>query len=77
MASMNTILVILLVLAMIATLVALVRGVIALLRTKEAELMGGTGPSQSGLQQNRAMKSRLMFQAIAIIIVVLLLMLRR
>ena len=74
---MNTILVILLVLAMIATLVALVRGVIALLRTKEAELMGGQGPNTSGLAQNKAMRARIMFQALAILIVVLLLMLRR
>jgi len=74
---MNTLLVILLVLAMIGTLVALVRGVIALLRTKEAELMGTGGPSRSGIQQNKAMRARIMFQALAILIVVVLLLARR
>ncbi|MBU3078197.1 twin transmembrane helix small protein [Sphingomonas quercus] len=74
---MNTLLVILLVLAMIATVGALVRGVVILLKTKEHELMSGTGPTHSGLQQNKAMRARIMFQALAVLIVVLLLMLRR
>ena len=74
---MNTLLVILLVLAMIATVGALIRGIIILLKTKERELMSGTGPTASGIQQNKAMRARIMFQAAAILIVVLLLLLRR
>lgn len=74
---MNTILVILLVVFMALTVAALVRGVVVLLRTKEAELMGTGGPSASGLQQNKAMRSRIMFQALAVVVVVLLLLLRK
>ena len=71
---MSVILIILLVLAMLATVGALVRGIVIFLRTSERDLMGG-GPNVSGLKQNKAMQSRVMFQAIAIVIVVLLLML--
>ncbi|RHW19394.1 twin transmembrane helix small protein [Sphingomonas gilva] len=69
---MNTILVIALVLAMIATVVALVRGIIAFLRTTEADLKG-VGPSQPGLRSNQMMRARIMFQALAILIVVAIL----
>ncbi len=74
---MSTILIILLVLAMLATVAALVRGIVIFLRTKERELMSGNGPSLSGLEQNKAMRARIMFQAIAVLIVVLLLSLGR
>lgn len=74
---MNTFLVILLIGAVIATAVMLIRGLIAFLRTTEADLNSeGTGPSQSALKQNKMMMGRVMFQAIAIIIVVLLLLSR-
>lgn len=74
---MNTVLIILLVLAMIATVVMLVRGVVAFLKTTEEDLnSGGTGPSASGMKQNRAMMGRVLFQALAVVIVVLLLLLR-
>lgn len=69
---MNTILVILLVLAMIATVVALVRGVIAFLQERTAEVKGA-GPSAAALKSNRMMQQRIMFQAGAILIVVLIL----
>ena len=70
----NTFLIILLVVAMLATVVALVRGVIAFLRTTEEDLKnGGTGPSASSVKQNRAMMHRVMFQALAILLVVILL----
>ena len=72
----NTIFFILILAAMIATVVALVRGIIAFLRTTEADLKGG-GVSQSGLRQNRMMRMRIMFQAIAIILVILLLIMSR
>jgi hypothetical protein len=74
---MNTFLVILLILAVIATVVMLVRGLIAFLKTTEADLKeGGTGPSQSALKQNKMMLGRVMFQGIAIIIVIVLLLSR-
>lgn len=66
---MSTILIIALVLAMIATVVALVRGIIAFLQTTEADLKG-VGPSQPGLRSNQMMRARIMFQALAVLIVV-------
>jgi hypothetical protein len=73
---MNVFLTILLIAAMAATVFALVRGVIAFIKTTEADLMGN-GPSQSGLKQNKAMQMRILFQGLAIIIIILLLMSRR
>ncbi|HTG39813.1 twin transmembrane helix small protein [Sphingomonas sp.] len=68
---MNIFLVILLVAAMIATVVALVRGIIAFLRTTEAELKGD-GPSASSIKSNRMMQFRVFFQALAVLIVVII-----
>jgi len=73
---MNTFFGLLLLAAMIATVVALVRGIIAFLRTTKEDLQGG-GISQSGLRQNKMMRMRIAFQAIAIIIVILLLIVTR
>ncbi len=70
----NIALILLLVAAMIATLVALVRGVVAFLKTTEADLNSdGTGPSASSVKQNKAMMQRVIFQAVAILIVVIML----
>ena len=60
---MNTILIILLILAMGATAYVLVRGVIAM----------ASGKDISGERQQDYMRKRVLFQAIAIIIVVLIL----
>ncbi|HKG77105.1 MAG TPA: twin transmembrane helix small protein [Beijerinckiaceae bacterium] len=60
---MNTILIILLVLAMGATAYVLVRGVMAM----------ASGKDISGERQQDYMRKRVLFQAIAIIIVVLIL----
>ena len=74
---MNAFLIILLVGAMIATVVMLVRGIIAFLKTTEADLNDETaGPSQSALKQNKMMMGRIAFQAVAVIIVVILLLSR-
>lgn len=70
---MQTFLAILLILAMGATLFALVRGIIAFLRTSTEDL-NGDGPNPSAEKQNRAMRMRVFFQAIAIIIVALILL---
>ncbi len=64
---------ILLVAAMIATLVALVRGIITFLQATEADLKG-TGPSVSGMKSNKMMQARIFFQAMAILIVVVILL---
>ncbi|WP_448658981.1 twin transmembrane helix small protein [Sphingomonas sp. CJ99] len=69
---MQTFLILLLVAAMIATVVALVRGIIAFLRTTEAELKG-EGPARSSVQSNKMMQARVMFQALAVLIVVVIL----
>ena len=60
---MNTILIILLVLAMGATAYVLVRGVMAM----------ASGKDLSGERQQDYMRKRVLFQAIAIIIVILIL----
>ena len=71
---MNTFLVILLVAAMIATLVALIRGVIAFLQESHAQARGqGAGPTDAQLKSNRAMQMRIFFQALAILVVVVIL----
>jgi len=70
---MKLFLVLLLIAAMIATLVALVRGIIAFLKVTEADLKGTGGPSQAALKSNKMMQQRILFQGVAIAIVALLL----
>jgi hypothetical protein len=70
---MQIILTILLVAAMAGTVFFLVRGVVQFLKTTEEDLMGD-GPNRSGQLQNKAMQGRIAMQAIAIVIVVLLLL---
>lgn len=69
---MQTFLIILLIAAMIATVAALVRGIVTFLQTTEAELKG-EGPSASSVQSNKMMQARVMFQALAVLIVVVIL----
>lgn len=74
---MNILLVILLLAAMGATLFMLIKGIVTFLRTTEEDLRSGSaGPSESSLKQNRAMMGRIVFQAVAIIIIALLLMMK-
>ncbi len=70
---MNTFLVILLIAAMLATVVALVRGIIAFLQESHAQVRGGEGPSAASLKSNKMMQQRIFFQALAILIVVVIL----
>lgn len=70
---MQTFLVILLVAALIATVVALVRGIVAFLREASDEVKGTGGPTSSQLKSNRMMQQRILFQALAIVVVVLML----
>lgn len=71
---MTTFLVILIILAAIATVVMLIRGIITFLRTTEQDLKGGTGPSTSSLKQNKMMMARIGFQALAVLLVAFLLL---
>ena len=73
MSGMNTFLVILLVAAMIATVVALVRGIVSFLQEASAEARGEGGPTAAQLKSNRMMQMRIFFQAVAILIVVVIL----
>ena len=75
MMSMNTFLAILLVAAMLATLAALVRGIIAFLQESTDQVKNGAGPSAASLKSNKMMQARVFFQALAILIVVLILFL--
>lgn len=70
---MNTFLAILLAAAMIATVVALVRGVVSFLQEGTAQVRNGDGPTPMALKSNRMMQQRIFFQALAILVVVLLL----
>ncbi len=75
---MQTLLVILIVLAAIAALVSLIRGIISFLQTTEAELKSGAaGPSVSSQKQNKMMFARVGFQALAVLLCVALLALKR
>ncbi len=68
---MNTFLIILLVAAMLATVVALVRGVITFLQAAGAEARGDA-PSALALKSNKMMQQRVIFQAAAVLIAALL-----
>ncbi len=73
---MQTFLFILIILAAIGAVVSVIRGVIIMLKTNHEDLTG-TGPSKSGLAQNRMMWRRIQFQALAIVFVILFLMMAR
>ena len=72
---MTTFLSVLIILAAIAALAMLIRGIVIFLQTSRADL-NGEGLSVSGIRQNKAMRMRIFFQAIAILLVVMLLLLR-
>ncbi len=64
--------------AMAAVVYALVTGIIAFLRTTEADLKNpNPGPSASAVKQNKAMWMRVKFQLLAIGIVVVMLLIAR
>ena len=71
---MNTILIILLLILMAAVLFQLVRGIIAFLQTSKADLeTPGEGATEMQKTQNSAMFARIKYQALAIVVVVVLL----
>ena len=71
---MNTVLVIVLVGLMIMVVVSLVRGVVAFLQSHRADIdAGGERQKEMQLMQNRMMMNRIKFQALAIVVVAILL----
>ncbi|MFK4004885.1 hypothetical protein [Qipengyuania sp. NPDC077563] len=72
---MNTFLVILLIAAMAMVLLSLVRGVVAFLQSTKVDLETGEqqDATEMQLKQNKAMMARVKWQAIAILIIALLL----
>jgi len=72
---MKTLLVILLIVAMGGALFSLIRGIVAFLQATKEELNAPEGtPSASSLKQNKMMFNRILFQAGAVLIVALLLL---
>ena len=67
---------ILIIICAIGAVVSIVRGVIAMLQ-RDHERVNKEGVSESGLQQNRMMWRRIQFQAAAIVLVVILLLMAR
>ena len=77
---MNTFLVIVIVLLAIMVVVSLVRGIIAFLQSTQLDLQdqaSGDKASKMQLKQNSAMFSRIKYQAAAILVVGLLMMMNR
>ena len=75
---MTTFLWILMIAAAIAALVMLIRGIVTFLKSTEEDLKSGNGgPSASGLKQNRMMMGRIFFQALAVFIAAILMLLMR
>lgn len=73
---MNYILIPLLIVFMIMVVVSLVRGVVAFLQTSREELDRDpdSGPSPLQLRQNQMMFARIKYQALAIVVVAVILM---
>lgn len=76
---MTTFLIILLVGLMAMTVYSLVRGVVAFLRSTKIDLETGRGENATEMQlmQNRMMMSRIKYQALAIMVVAVLLVMTR
>ena len=76
---MSYILILALVFLMIMVVVSLVRGVIAFMKSTKLDLerQEGSGASEMQLRQNKMMFARIKYQAIAIVVVALLVMMNR
>ncbi len=75
---MNTFLTILLIFFAIMAAVSLVRGIVAFLQTTKIDLESGGENSKALMEaQNRAMFSRIKYQALAIAVVAVLLLINR
>ena len=72
---MNTFLVILLVAVMVMVVISLVRGVVAFLQSTKVDLQTGeqVDATEMQMKQNKAMMARVKWQAVAIVIIAILL----
>jgi hypothetical protein len=71
---MTYILILLLIVFMALAVISLVRGIAVFLKTTRADLEApGDGPTPSQLTQNRMMFNRIKFQALAVLVVAILL----
>ncbi|MBT2135582.1 HIG1 domain-containing protein [Croceibacterium sp. LX-88] len=72
---MNTVLIVFLILAMIWVVISLVRGIVAFLQSTKLDLENdGDRVKEMQLRQNKMMFARIKYQALAIVVVVILLM---
>ena len=73
---MSTFFVIVLIILMILVVASLVRGIIAFMKSTKMDLERdeGTGASEMQLRQNKMMFARIKWQALAIVVVALILM---
>ena len=75
---MQTLLVIVLVVLMALVVYSLVRGIVAFLRSHRADIDAGSNRQQEmQLLQNKMMFNRIKYQALAIVVVALILMMAR
>ncbi|RKF20602.1 hypothetical protein D6851_10705 [Altericroceibacterium spongiae] len=75
---MNTFLVILLIFLAIMVVVSLIRGIVAFLQSTRIDLESGSDKvTELQLKQNRAMMSRIKYQAAAIFVVAIILLFNR
>jgi hypothetical protein len=75
---MNTILVIAIVLLAVMVVVSLVRGIVAFLQSTKLDLEAGDDRvHEMQLRQNRMMFARIKYQALAIVVVAILLMINQ
>ncbi|ALE18024.1 hypothetical protein AMC99_02753 [Altererythrobacter epoxidivorans] len=72
---MNTFLFIVLAILVIMVVVSLVRGIVAFLRTTRIDLESGEGETVTEMQlmQNRAMFARIKYQALAVVVIAIIL----
>ena len=73
---MNTFLIILLVILMVLVVASLIRGIVAFMKSTKIDLESGeqTDANDMQLMQNKMMFARIKYQALAIVVVAVLLM---
>ena len=75
---MNTLLVIVLIVAVAWVVISLVRGIVAFLQSTKLDLESdGDRAREMQLKQNRMMFARIKYQALAVVVVAILLMINR
>ena len=75
---MNTVLVVVIVILAVMVVVSLVRGIVAFMQSTKLDLeSGGDRVQEMQLRQNKMMFARIKYQALAIVVVAVLLMINR